>query len=188
MKPNSTEIEGTAEPRTGLDGGRNALKAEIGATLERQLLLAGEPEQGPRSPGLSPGLRRAAIAAVTIAVAGAGAFLFFQARRTWQDRVLGLQGELKQLGEESAKIEQNLRSAMMAKEEEIAQRKAEVERMAALADETLRQLRTSLDDYRKLREEKIAIEKDYRELLRQQSSLATLLGRWVPRWARGGDG
>lgn len=195
MIPTSTGRERPTEPAVPLaappfaapplDGGRHALKADIGATLERQILLAGGPDDDSRPAVLSPWVRRFILATVLLAAAASGVFFFIQSRRTWEGKVAGLQEDLRKLAAVSAQREGALIEEQAAKDLEIAERKAEVDRIAALASDTLRQLRVSLEDFRKLREEKVALEREYRETLRkEQASRAGFLDRWVPRWAR----
>jgi hypothetical protein len=190
MIPKSTGLDRPTEPLhplavPALDGGRNALKAEIGATLERQLLLAGEPQEDARPAILAPWVRRLTLLTLLLAAVASGVFFFVQSRRTWEGKVAGLEEDLRKLAAASAERERALLHEQAAKDLQIAERKAEIGRIAALADDTLRQLRTSLDDFRKLREEKVALEREYRETLRrEQASLDGFLQRWVPRWAR----
>ena len=162
------------------------LRPEFGAAIERQLLLASSPEDRPAGP-LSPRPRRIGWilgVAFLLAAIGSGVFFFLQARTSWEARVATLRTDLARTTREASEREEALRLETRTKDQEIAERKRESSRVASLAEETLRQLRESMEDFRKVREEKQALEVEHRRLLRERRSpVKYLLDEWVPRWA-----
>ncbi|MGQ9592204.1 MAG: hypothetical protein ACUVYA_18130 [Planctomycetota bacterium] len=171
---------------TGRTASRDSLRPELGAAVERRLLLQSADEdfavERPRR-----ARRRLGPAAGTILIAaalGAGAFGFLRERAAWRRTAETLERRLQSLRAEASAREEALRKESRAKDEEILERRRDAERVAGLAEETLAQLRATLDDFRRLSDEKRELERSYRRLLAErQAPLAQLLREVLPRWA-----
>jgi len=172
---------------TAGSGSPPPLDAEMGAALEREILLTGEqePYRALPAPGPGRGIRRAVLTALLLGVAASAAVIFLEERRTWKGKVAALEERIEDTIREAARQEEALRKETREKEREIAERKAETQRIATLAEKTLVELRSSLEDNRKLQDEKVSVEVAYRSLLEEQrSSGAYFLMRWLPVWLR----
>lgn len=168
-------------------GSDRLLTTEVGAALERDLLLAGTTEDAPpgRGPRTSRKLTGLILGFLALAVLGSGVFFFLESRRTWEGRIEVLEGELQSLREDSAAREQSLRESNAEKDAEIVDWRARVDSLTALADRTIQELKTSLEDLRQLRAEKQELEAGYRELVRKQRSpMDYFFSHWLPAWLR----
>jgi hypothetical protein len=180
-------------PSRGTLDGRAApsVRAEVGAALERQLLLVGEPEDGKRDhrPAMPRGLRSSILILAVLGFAAITTYLVIQARRHWEGKVNDLQGRMTRISEESALREEALRREIAEKDLDISQRKVELAKVAGLAEKTFQELQTSLEDLRLLRNEKTKLESEYRTAVKKEGSLTRyLLAELLPRWLAGRAG
>ena len=164
------------------------LQAEVGAAVERQLLLAdglADAEEVPRPAGTKRG--GWLIAATIFAVAAAlGGVTFVRVERIWQEKVSQLEGQIGSLSLESAQRIEVLRKEGADKDRVIAERKSENQSLAALMDKTLVELKASLGDLRRERERSQTLEAEYRKAVESRRSfLGEMLSAWVPRWLAG---
>lgn len=186
--PHRRRVEAPRGSTGGAGGGSVPpwLQNESNAPLERQLLLAVEPGLQESAPKLSSrqSLKRIAGASLLVGLTAILFFAFLKARRSWEDRVLAVESQLTQASKEGALREETLRRDNSQKERLILERKAENQSLAGLADKTLEQLKTSLDDLRRLREEKVKLEADYRASLECTSAVTKFFAAWLPDWLR----
>lgn len=179
-----TPVHDPAETdRTALS---DALRPELGAAVERRLLLQSADEdfavERPRRARRR--LWRAAGPILVAAALGAGAFGYLRERASWRRKAEMLERRLESARAEASAREEALRKESRAKDEEILERRRDAERVAGLAEETLAQLRATLYDLRRLSDEKRELESSYRRLLAErQAPLAQILREVLPRWA-----
>jgi len=174
------------------EGAHPPLNADMGAALERQILLAAGQEEkwrgaSPGISGISRGLRIVIFGSILAAVASSGVFFFAQSRKTWEGKVTALQDQLTQLSRDGQLREDGLRKEIAAKDREIAERKADAQNIARIAEKSLGELKTSLDDLRRLREENLRLQSEYREAIRKQPSMDAFFSRWLPQWLKARD-
>jgi flagellin-like hook-associated protein FlgL len=112
-------------------------------------------------------------------------FFFVQSRRTWEERASALRDRIQEQATAAAAREESLRKEIAARDLQVAERKAEAQSIARIADKTLEELKASLEDLRQMREANALLEAEYREAIRREESfLARALERWVPEWIR----
>jgi len=162
------------------------LQAETGAALERQLLLAEGPADDAeiRRPA---GTRKGGpliLGTVLAVVAAAATVSFIRERKTWEDKVTGVEGRLTQVSLDTAQRIEALHQEAAEKDLRIAERKADNQKLAALMDQTLVEMKSSLESLR--REEHERSEKMVsalqKSLERREPTLADALREWIPRW------
>lgn len=153
-----------------------------GTALERQLLLVREPgdDSIPRFTRRSSWARVAVLGAALAILGGGGILFFVQVRGHWKTRAGFLEGELETARAAATKREDHYRREAAEKDRAIEERRSENKSLAALAGKTLEELKTTLEDLRKAREENAGLEKELRTALRAQApSLRDTLLEWL---------
>jgi hypothetical protein len=175
------------DPRATYPEGSIALEAPGprtmgGTALERQLLLAREPgdDSIPRFTRRSSWARVAVLGAALAILGGAGILFFVQVRGHWMARAGLLESELESALAAATKREDLHRRETAERDRAIEERRSENQSLAALAGKTLEELKTTLEDLRKTREENTGLEKELRAALRAQApSLRDTLLEWL---------
>ncbi len=184
--PSALEATLGSLPATEGRCGRFALRSDVGAALERQLLLESPEdvfESGRRRRPPRRLLRWLAAALVLGGVACAVLF-YLRERGAWQRKAESLERRIGSVLQEASEREEALRRESRAKDQEILERRRDAERVAKLAEDALQQLRTTLEDFRRLSDEKRELEREYRKLLADtKAPLAHLFGELLPKWA-----
>jgi len=167
--PFPTRVRGEPAPRTA-----------AGTTLERQILLAREPGEDSIPRFARSSWARVAVLGATLAILGGGGVLFFvQVRGHWIARAGFLESELEVARAAATKKEDLHRRETAEKDRTIDERRSENQSLAALAGKTLEELKTTLEDLRKTREENAGLEKELRAALRARPSLRDTLREWL---------
>jgi len=151
-----------------------SLRAETGAALERQLLLVSAPGDDSTLPGTgSRWTGRLVLGAVLVTLAISSVFFFVEVRGHWKDRVAALEGEMERSRRESTLREDALRREGADKDRQLAERRTENQSLSALADRTMEELKTSLSDLRRQREETVKLQAEVRTALENRPA------RWL---------
>jgi hypothetical protein len=126
-------------------------------------------------------------AMVLLVLSAVFSWSYLSVRRSWEEKVLRLELQVSQITKDGSQREETLGRENLQKERLIQDRKAENQSLAALADKTLEQLKASLDDLRRLREEKVKLETDYRASLEGVSQVTRFFSAWLPAWLGKGE-
>lgn len=166
---------------------RFALRPELGAAVERQLLLESPEEifERPRR-ALPRGFFKSLVTLLFVGGLACAVILYLRERANWRRNTEALERRIESVRKEAAEREEAFRKESRAKDQEILERRRDAERVAKLAEDTLAQLRATLDDLRRLSDEKRELEREYRRVLaRRGSALSDLVGEILPKWAAG---
>ncbi|HZN57051.1 MAG TPA: hypothetical protein VFD71_03170 [Planctomycetota bacterium] len=165
--------------------GTSLLPSEMGAALERQLLLA-DGASDVKERARPSGSRRAPwVAAITVVLV-AGTVLtvwHLRERKTWMDTAAGLETALAQLRSQTKQEIDALRNQNDTKERWLSERKADNQSLAALLDKSLLQLKANQEDLRRERERNEKLAASYEQALaRSASPIRDAFGTWMKSW------
>jgi septal ring factor EnvC (AmiA/AmiB activator) len=156
-----------------------SLRAETGAALERELLLVDTPGEESVPPRLRRRLGVLAAGAVLLALAVTAVVFFVQVRGHWRDQLGTAQAELERARKEHGEREAGWKREAAGLTREIEERKAENRSLSQIADKTLVELKTALDDLRRSHEENQKLAAELRDALAGRSGgLVEILKRY----------
>jgi gas vesicle protein len=162
------------------------LQAETGAAFERELLLAEGPadEAERRRPAGTRRGGRLLVGTVLAVVAATATVSFVRERKSWEEKVSAVEAQLTQLSSNTTQNLELLRQEAAEKDKIIAERKADNQKLAALMDKTLVEMKTSIETLRREeRERSEKLESECRKALeRREPTFADVFRTWVPRW------
>ena len=174
--PTSPEVGGPAFSASQRSAG------ELGAVLERQLLLANAEERSLASPGWRR-LRGVVplILLVVLMVGGLFGFLHFQ--DSMHSKINQLQEKVVELEDQTVLQRQTFERARKETSVQLENRRKENQSLTRVVERTVGELQKTFEDLQLARQENEKLEVAYREIMKRNSSaVAEFLSRLYPRW------